>query len=68
MQAEKISKCLKGTECLPTNILQSHCRFPGELFVKASLRREKRMTIKPFPSRGYLSIVSGLLHVEKDIL
>ena len=33
LQAEKTSKCLKGTECLPTNTLQSHCRFPGELFI-----------------------------------
>ena len=33
LQAEKTSKCLKGTECLPTNILQSHCGFPGELFI-----------------------------------
>ena len=42
LQAEKISKCLKGIECLPTNLLQSHYRFPGDLFFKASLRREKR--------------------------
>ena len=33
LQAEKTSKCLKGTECLSTNILESHCRFPGELFI-----------------------------------
>ena len=33
LQAEKTSKRLKGTECLPTNILQSHCRFPRELFI-----------------------------------
>ena len=41
LQAEKICRCLKQTECLSTNIPESHFRFPGELFIQASLRRER---------------------------
>ena len=54
LQAEKISKCLKGTECFPTNILQSHCRFPGDLFFLKLLCEERReMTIKAILSISF---------------
>ena len=53
-----LSKCLKGTECLPTNILQSHCRFSGDLFLKLLCKEKREMTIKAFLSVSFTQSVA----------